>query len=232
MPWTEDVKTVDWSVIKAIKLPKRESSGPKAKTTWPTLNTKGYFFEIEELDPTKPILYYTSADNMWRDANVHSAFAKYADDVQIVKIGYNRWDKFKRENPTAIPLVDWIRAEAKRVTDALTPNDIKMLSMNSNDREMAKALNENAIDDPDIVEYIKESKGLGNSTKARREYDKFAIAARHIGWSALVKEFPEQKSVFAEYPLTSAFRFSTSNAKMREHVTIYLNAAYAAKKGI
>lgn len=153
-PWTDNVRTVDWTVIKAIKMSdgttvRKASSGLR----FSVVDKRGGYRDTDELDTELEILYFSPAD--YDRYSVSRTMLDLADEVQVVLLGKNRWDKFLRDFPTAQPLDKWLRERVRRAVAALTDEDKTLLAMPEYTRRHLAALDPDRIDDPAVVEAVR-----------------------------------------------------------------------------
>jgi hypothetical protein len=218
LPWVKNERVVSWADILAIKL----ESGPRSKSI-PKYDiyssVSGYTQEIEvdDLDVTKPLYYVSPKEKVGAQCIKQLTAALGAGT--IVAIGENRWGKFLTANPTAKHIGAAILAKVKETADALTENDKINLAMDYNDKAILSHLDDTLINDPVIKDAIKTAKGLTTSPTIEA-YQKAKTAA--TGYGQYVEGI-SAKSVLGGYPLVKG-SYNT-NAK---HVTIYINAVYAA----
>jgi len=215
-PWTDDIKSVKWSDINAIKLPRNASTGGGQVGTIPVViyrgggsksyysrhSTKGQWDAITILDTDEKILYCSPADipdyiGMIND--VHATFP----NMQVVALGKNRWDKFLRENPTAEEFYVWYGKNfAKMLKESLTEAELFYADHDDNYRNVAKMLA--TSDDPD-----------------------FALLTRPVRTGTIDiwnRSTRPTKSLTQKYPLVD--RYSYHGDKTKKHNLLYVNAVY------
>jgi hypothetical protein len=222
-PWVDSSRYVTWADIKAQVLPSNGTSGARTGTIPvdvynPTLDA---FENITILDATKIACYISPTARLSRSAS--ALLTTTFPGIQIVVLGENRWDKFKRENPTAKSLTSFIRDEVAVAESLLTSLDKKIISMSSWEKACLKNLDPNRIDDPEVKALIKIANGTTTSAAVDR-YNTVLVASRKVGYYA--KDFDSSNdSIAGAYPL-----LSRTDSDTMEHVIIYLNAVYQAKQ--
>lgn len=143
-PWTDDVETVKWEDIKSISIGGTNSGGGKTgkipvvvlKEAIGTThysqsrgNYGGYAYGLWEekvLDSNEPIVYASPAEigHEWKGSSLRKMLSDIQavfPNVQIVKIGTNRFDKFVRDNPGAMHATKWYNSEFhKRISEQIS----------------------------------------------------------------------------------------------------------------
>lgn len=218
--WVPDSLRVSWADIKNVTLP--GTSGPRAKRVpaWSVYSvTDSYFKDIADLDKTKVPVYISptarlSSGECQRILTAHPG-------IQIVSLGENRWDKFKRDFPNASSLQAFVKAQAEAAEKALTDKDKQILSMDRWEKDRIKKLDPSRIDDPSIKDAISIAKGSVTSATLDR-YSECVVACRSVNLY-----MPDVQTVPAldAYPLLGNLGHGTM-----EHCYIYINAVFAAKQ--
>ena len=121
-PWTDNVPTIKWETISSIKIANgngtRGGSGPI-----PVLvrQDSGQFVEMP-VNQNEPIVYLSPAD--WSSV-VYTVehVVRSLPEVQIVQLGRNRWEKFVRENPSALAWNEYYPTEYNRVVKSRMTED-------------------------------------------------------------------------------------------------------------
>jgi hypothetical protein len=220
-PWVPASRMVSWNDIKAIQLPRAAGPGgaPK-KPSIDTFSTTNGYPSPEPIDDTKVPVYVSPTARLGcRQAlEIYAAFPH----VQIVSLGENRWDKFKRDNPRAQHLQEFIREQLTVTRDALTPHDIKILSMSSWEKNRVKHLDPTRIDDPNLREVVEIASGKNQSAAVERWHLIRNIAMRN--YLDAGRDFDEV-NYLKDYPLIPSDTHGTLNV---EHTYIYVNAVYKA----
>ncbi len=217
-PWISPDRMVSWDVIKKVVLPNSGPTGVRKAPTIDIYDTATGYVGVAGLDSTKTPVYVSPTARIGRSEAIE--LYNLLPDIQIVSLGANRWDKFIRENPKAIALKTFIKDEYDKARDALTPQDLKYISMASYSQSAFSRLDENKLDDPDLVETVGLAKnGLKSATLSKYKSLK-AIAYRH----GLNVKNDVQVDYSESYPLLQSYG---SGTLMLEHTHIYLNAVYA-----
>jgi hypothetical protein len=106
--------------------------------------------------------------------------------------------------------------------DALTPHDIKILSMSSWEKNRVKHLDPTRIDDPNLREVVEIASGKNQSAAVERWHLIRNIAMRN--YLDAGRDFDEV-NYLKDYPLIPSDTHGTLNV---EHTYIYVNAVYKA----
>lgn len=172
-PWSDEALVIDYADILAVKLPKMNAAGvPVSKDVFPSW--EGSDFKNRSDFPTdKEIILTTTAYEL----SPRSASDHYPDAIVVVA-GKNRWDKFKRENPSAISLDDKIQAEVDSITAQWTLSDL-IENGRVSGAGFARSLNilrNESIDDPDLKAAIKSVSTPVNTALDRRFTNAMVLA--------------------------------------------------------
>jgi hypothetical protein len=221
-PWVPANRMVSWNDIKAIQLPRKDGGTPGTpkKPSIDVYDAQTGYPSSQTLDDTKVPVYLSPTARL--DYRRAMEMYKVFPHIQIVSLGENRWEKFKRENPRAQHFNDFLREQAGVARDALTPRDIKILSMGSYEKDRIKSLDPTKIDDPSLRESVEIATGVQKSAAA----DHF-LALKNIcqrNYVSYGPDFPEVDHL-KNYPLIPSHGRGTLNI---EHTYIYVNAVFAA----
>lgn len=158
-PWTDDVETLQWAVIDAVKVKRNTTAGGVRgtipvviyrsggyKNQWRNDGQKGKWDSITQLDPNEKVLYVSPAeilDYIEKIKQVFSVFPNY----QIVALGKNRWEKFLRENPEAMEFYTyWARHWENDLVATMTKDEIFYADHDTAYRELAKQVKDGTND--------------------------------------------------------------------------------------
>ena len=147
--------------------------------------------------------------------------SEITDEVQVVSLTRNRWDKFCRDFPTAVMLNTWLSNHVKDAHKALTDDDLLAMGIQNYNKDRLVKLDETRIDDPELVKFIRAAKAKISDSPTRKAFNdalKRAADAIKLHWNVPAVETPLSK-----YPLVEG----SIGYKVHPHVYIYLNAAYA-----
>lgn len=221
-PWVSPSQMVSWDTLKKIVLPGKDGR-PQVGPRKPTINlydpATGYDTSITDLDKNKTAVYVSPKSRLSRSfiLSLYKAFP----NIQIVSLGENRWDKFKRENAGSMHVKDFVQAQLAKARDALTPKDFQILGMESYEKQLVANLDKTQVKDPNLVTAIEVANGDGASSTLDTYNMIVNICHR---WYIHVPDVPKVAYLKA-YPLLRQVQRGTIEEK---HTYIYLNAAFAA----
>lgn len=216
-PWTDEIETVDWSEINAIKLPRNGSAaggktgtipvviyrGGGRKTYWHSDTHKGKWDDITQLDTDEKILYLSPTDIVDQIGRINDVFSLWPE-YQIVALGKNRWDKFQRENPKAEKFAQWYHV-----------NFVKDLKAEMTEDELFYADHDEAY------------RNIAPRVKGCDDAD-FARLTKPVNKSriALYNENVQQpsKKLGKKYPLCEYY--GSDKPMVGKHNVLYINAVY------
>lgn len=222
-PWVPASRMVSWATIKAEVLPGQGGSGqPRKKPSIDIYDRSGYAVS-QPLDDNLSIVYVSPT------ARLGAAAAKglYAmfPGIQIVSLGENRWEKFKRENPKATHLRAFLTEQVNAARDNLTKRDLMALTLDHYEARKVENLDPAKVDDPALKEYIE----VVNERDTSPTVEKFTkIRDISFRYHVRVPDLPNidnGSAVLRKYPLISSVQDGTLAQK---HMYVYLNAAFAA----
>ena len=222
--WLGDCLTVDWSVIRDIKM-----NAPKAKAALEEFGVlqKSGDIKTEVIDKSQKIAYVSPRtwrdESYWRKASYYTPL--HDAGWTVIELGENRHAKFQRENPHTMSLA---KAAQKVYTDYVTGLSIRdklVIASNSDDVRLAKILASVSIDikDPSVVDFINKVSGKDRDT-LKTVNDAMSSMVRGLGGSA--QEF-EPTSPFKNYPLLSNLGYAKNNLTAK-HSMLYINAVYTS----
>ncbi len=209
--WLDSMDTVDFSVIRALRLPKTVSTGTPNRVgalgKYETIDSQGSKVGASSLIGTKVYFFSPSEyeDRVWAKLKVSLPL-----DSELVIIGLNRHDKLKRDYPAAIHIRDYLRDEAKKVVKALTETDLIQIKLAGS---KSQYLDSSKIDDPELVKEINALKAPVSDRVNRYHAFRQLTSLTNLG---------TERSKVYNYPLYSD-SYSTKNM---DHVIIYINTIY------
>jgi len=222
-PWVPESRMVSWASIKAEVLPGQGGSGqPRKKPSIDIYSRVDGYSSSQPLDDTL-IPVYVSPTSRLGSSNAKTLYTQFPD-IQIVSLGENRWDKFKRENPKAENLKAFLRTRLTEARDALTPRDIKVLTVDHYQGRKVEYLDPALIDDPTLRDYTEVVQEKGTSAAVQKFT---ALQNLCMRYQISSPDFPPNTigSILSEYPLLTSVERGTLAEK---HTYVYLNAAFAA----
>ena len=243
-PWFDPARVVSWEQVKA-EAPKAPSVKRAASTapgrlagTFDLVSRKGRQYEKDVPIVTAPQqLFYIMVVDFNRDQSLHRVLDSFDMNDEVVLVGANRKDKFLRNYPHAVNVVDYLESQVNFDGPSLISKDGKeYLSMANGDQYRLSRMDETKVDDPELVRLIKLVKvGQSEYLKAYSKQQRLANLLgkgnkfkkhKYDDWNAKTSE-PLSKA----YPLAANIGWDISQRVTNEHGYIYINAAYAARKG-
>lgn len=202
--WATFYETYEWEDVKAFKLNTNSvgvSMGPH-----PIYVADGvrHFRVLDgDLDTARPI-YYTGPRE---DYEYYMRYVEAGD--QVVRLGRNRWERFKRLYPTAQPLLSIVNNKRLQFFSEVPEDALKAMYLR--DRELLKALDASMVDDPELVTQITLAKT--DTSEWQSKFGRFSHSSEK--WWGV--DFDKK------YPLIDSLWDIKNNL---EHAHIYINAVY------
>lgn len=228
MPWTDgSVITVSWEDIKKIKVdPKPRMWGGKVRNEkYDVVTSAGSLSEASDFDHDK-ILYYGPtevqhrASGWWNtDGYRFSSVALRSmfPDHHIACISKNRWEKFKRDWPTAKHVSEVAKVMVADLASNLTEDDLlRAALLNCGGLNQWTGLDPSAIMDPVLSEYLRVLKGPGKTLNKFIEDSNNFMHYFGLGTTSL--KTPKIEAIWKNYPLFSP--------RYRKESTEYINMIY------
>lgn len=239
-PWvdTSGGNFVDWEDLRSAlpkkpRQPRTVFSGPgRIPGTFDYWTKDG--FVVEEEIPDNKTVYFVRAKEVRpvKDSvlDIREALTVTNDDGVVVLLARNRVDKFRKDNPQAIDFLPFFKSKVATDGSTLLSADAKRaLAIGSETSRWINQMDVSKIDDPRFKELSTLMKTESALLKSYKDNETLAVS---LDMRYDVKRHTIQRgndSLLKEYPLLGNMRFGYS--VNMEHTYIYLNAAYAAKKG-
>lgn len=236
--WLRHAPRIDADTIKAIKLPKNTTNGvPRVEAGYDfyVKDAKGYNGVKTDTSlivvPKKggEICYISPADmreTRYKSGTRVEALMKYLpDNITVVVLGTNRFEKFLRTHPNARKLKDvWkevIEDHVKNTSDV----DYLVKNLDYSEREFLSHVDHKALDDPDLTELAKVVQGVTKTDDRWETANNMCALGRRAEISV---SLPERKvkgvNVAKRYPLIEFM-----GRRQMKHMLIYINAVYASE---
>lgn len=235
-PWVSDEHIVDWDTLKeslpkVVRPPKPKGpKRPKGLFDYYTIKGKVWATEI----PTDADVFYVTAQDAKKYEILDAMKSAGCDDaVVVIILAVNRIEKFKRDNFGSRDFLEWARKKVVIDTETLLDERSKLaLNLGHNTIHWLSRLDETKIDDPKWAL----CKELTSHRAYTDKYTKNLDLARALGMRYDIKEYhasASDDSLIDKYPLlhNMNFRYNGLDDATKKEVIIYINAAYAAKKG-
>jgi hypothetical protein len=210
--YLKDYLKVTWEELNKIRVPRIATSGAVRTDPYDILLDNGGYKQVSAFDTTKPIVYYSSAE-LKRPRWILTAIP----DAQVVELPKNRWDKFKRDWPSAQHYHAAALAETKKVADALTLED-RIYHHYSGKLYYIPQVDIAKLDDPELVDFLTIIQG--KASDRLQKWNSFPGTYPR-------PEIPKPTNPLTKYPLGDSLRYID-----KDHAHWYLNNYYAEiKKG-
>jgi hypothetical protein len=150
---------------------------------------------------------------------------RHLPGVDLVVAGENRWDKLKKNNPSAMSLRTYIQNRVDELTKVNDP----VLSISDVDyehRSFIRMADVSKIDDPVVVEYI----NLVRSSEDDPNWTRAALLTQAASNARLRVGLPERKTKNVRNPLRDYPLVGACRGERIEELYIYMNAKFAAKE--
>lgn len=226
--WLAEVRTFTWDTVRKWRDPnaatKQKGNGVGTYAgTYPGWDKDGGYSEklpAANLDPSLPIFYH---EYPW--SNMMEELREHFPKAQLVRVTTPRQAKFLRLFPKARAARDGINEKHEAWAKALTADQRKALATfgqnghgRDSDRDLLAALKPKEIDDPVVAEAARIARVW--TQELQRAYNN----NRNVQVGAKLPLGLDK------YPLASERRYGVGLTKLARHVTIYINAAYAASQ--
>jgi hypothetical protein len=192
-PWTDDVETVEWDDIKSISLGGTTAAGGKTGkipvvvlkngiTTQQFDSKLGRYgqyvygeWEEKVLDPNEPIVYVSPAEikSEWNGSSLRMRISQIQavfPNVQVVKIGANRYEKFTRDNPGALHVNKWYDTEFHKRINAQISDEAKWYASFDNNYHKAAEKVKDGSEDANLTRLHKVKKEMSSLDKRLLTY--------------------------------------------------------------
>jgi hypothetical protein len=229
-PWVPKENIVSWNTIKK-ELPRNygvTSTGAPARIpgSFDIITKNGR--EYEKHIPDDGDVFYVMTDTARdRRGTIVNALNVLDNDGTVIILGYNRLNKFKRENPDIEEFFTWAAKHVEKDATKFLSDDAKRaLDIGSNTEFWVGRMDHNKIDDPDW----QETKALlKRKSELLKEYRDAISLAESLGVVYSIKTYSGKgdDSLLKKYPLLKEFgRYNLPGSD----IYLYMNAAYAARK--
>jgi Histidine kinase-, DNA gyrase B-, and HSP90-like ATPase len=223
--WLDPNMIFPWAEIEAQKITVERNVNQNGR---PTGSYTGYVdgdfsygLKADEINVANPIFYFNKTYNHLSH-RVQAMITKEHPQHTIVELSSNRVKKFKRDFPNAIEVNEYAKEKAETWAATLTDDDKLWLKIQDEMSSRLNLLKDVVVDDPDLSKAIE----LANKSNAKLEKE----AETHSGWASSFITNVEWENPADKYELLQHLSiYGTLDAVMTEHVTLYINAAYAAE---
>lgn len=239
-PWVDPSRVVTWETVKAeapkaAKKPRAVNTAPGRKAgTFDLITRKGR--KSEQDVPSTKDLYYVMVKDYNIQKDLDGVLNLFNLDHEVVLVPANRKDKFLRFYGHAKEILPELRAQVKLDGPSMiTAQGQLFMATNHDERRILAAMDPNTVDDPYLKEIIPLFKV--DDTVYLAEYKKNFRLAQVLGLGKTFKKHKwesywdsKDRPLTDRYPLAGSFDWRRANSKQSQHVLLYMNAVYAARK--
>lgn len=237
--WLQDCPRVDFETIRSLKLPRNGPVGPRVETPYDFwyIDKSGDMQRGSAIDMDLPKGYtmaYVSPTNLretYRKPGTTEVTlaTMLGDSVFLVVLAKNRFDKFKRAYPKAVPCSKVYQDRINWLVDNTKDDEFLVKSLNDNVRQFISAIQESDVTDPDLKSLIKV---VASSKNGKTNYEVAVELHQHARRADFVCSLPSKKAakvnpvdIVKRYPLLDTYHNIRNNA----HLTYYVNAVFDAE---
>jgi len=231
--WLKQVPRVTADTIKAIKIPRTPSSGPRDVPTYDVYSIEAdgnvkYNALTAVSVPTGKKLVYISPQEIKESYRMNGCTPNelvktLGKHYILVVLAKNRFDKFLR-NHKASTVSGALQDVLDSYISKITKVESTMAGMQYEEKRFFKAIQADSLKDPDLRKLaIAVQSSTGNKSNYEKAHSVYQFG-RRIG---LHLKMPEAKPIFRlsdAYPL-----INVGSRAPRNHVVLYCNAVYSAK---
>jgi len=229
-PWVPKDNIVSWNTIKK-ELPRNygvTSTGAPSRIpgSFDIITKAGR--EYEQGIPDDGDVFYVMSDVARdRKSTIINALNHLNSDATVIILGWNRLNKFQRENPDIEEFFKWAATHVEKdATKFLSDEAKEALDIGTQTRRWIERLDVKKLDDPAWAE----TKALLDKKESLiKEYREAVDLAQTLGVLYNVKTYmgKDKDPIMKKYPLLKEFNYYY---QPHSDIYIYMNAAYAARK--
>lgn len=232
--WLDWVPRVDADTIKAIKLPRGNTVGPRVEATydWYMLASDGSVASGSDIIVPKSAgktLAYISPQDIKETYRKHGCqpyelAQRLGEKYIVVVMGKNRFEKFLRTHPGAISVGKAIQNKINEYIAAVTDAEFLVGKLSYGERDFMDKVRPDSLDDPDLAELartVQNKSFTANYSNAENLHTFSRRASVHT-------TLPEKKNV-SENPCDRYPLLDRVGGRQVNHLVIYVNAVYAAE---
>jgi hypothetical protein len=220
--WFNPVASTSWEEVFKCRPPK-DTVGGKSVASFNVRTNESYNYDrsVHELPKKKYTVLWTSGDK--EISEVIGKVAQLSKDAVFVNLPKNRWDKFVRENKSAMTLTTYIGIMVDNSVANLSKSDALYITMHYDERAVLTCLDSSKVDDPELAEKIDAAKI--RPTDAASRYVEVYNLCRRANFTA--NSLDKGMNILEVYPL---LRSATSVELTAQHCYTYVNAVYNSDK--
>lgn len=237
-PWVEGLKVYEWADVKKAKNPNyvpksRQSTGGKVQVFGGTA-TYAYWTHtpVDELPDDETLVLITpyDADHYLDMKKLAAALTENSLSPTIIRLGENRWAKFKREHPNSVTLKEYLQDQVRIQRATIPKVSWLMKKLPYQQTRMLAGMDPNRIDDPDLAELAKQV------NKHRHTYEqdftrirRLAISMHGLGADLDNSDDSEYDNPLDRYPLIAGLDYLPSGEGL-DDAYYYINNKFKDKK--
>lgn len=230
-PWVPKENIVSWNTIKK-ELPRNygvTSTGQPRRIPGSFDIITAYKGRQSEMPiPNEGDVFYVMSDTARdRQSTIVNALRHLDSKGTVIILGYNRRNKFQRENPKVEEFFTWASKHVEKdCVKYLTDEAKRAMDISTEVERWVTKLNINKLDDP---EWAETKELLEKRPALTKEYREAVDLAQTLGVVYNVKTYNGRtnSNLLKRYPLLSDLGYYRS---VNSDIYIYMNAAYAARK--
>jgi len=221
--WIPDAKIFSWEDVKKTRT--ADGRTPRPKAMFDVFLPDAIRIRSVAVDefPAGVVPVLVTPKDM-PDVRTTKKFLEDNSGHMLVRLQTYRWEKFKRDNPSAREYTVMVRAAYDAAVAALTESDKYNMGLDYRQKQILEKLDPENIHDPELVLAIHAAKGT-TTTDTMKAYH---LACEALGRHTYVPKF-DTGSVqpLNGYPLILSASLYGINI---QHTTIYINAVYDMNK--
>lgn len=217
--WVSKDHCYDWEEVKKAKAVRQKAV--RNEPTYDMFSPSGFRTQTMSDIDDEAIKAMISASQLKEfDDKFLRLVREEFDDIYVVRLAPNRWDKLKREKPNVKTLREVVAERYKEVVDSLTEADKMYMMLDYNSRYILPHMDSSKVEDPELAAMIEASKALNESDTLKR-YKRVRQILVQFHYVADL-DLGDMYKPFERYPLLS----SLSRYAEYEHAVYYVNAVY------
>lgn len=232
-PWLEDVPRVDYQTIKDIKLPRNPGTGPRAESPYEYRymdnGTEIIKDEVKIVVPAgKTLVHVSPADlrETYRKSGISESnlIKALGNDVCLVVLAKNRFDKFKRDYANSIELKNYAEQHIKSLASTITAVEAQVNRLSYYERDFLSNVKPESLDDPELKSLAEMVRGT--ATNKFEEAQSFITKMRYANVNLTMPVVPDSTGATAvgKYPL-----IDEAGSRHMNHLVFYVNAIYKSE---
>jgi hypothetical protein len=209
-PWLENIKIAKWEDVAKIKIDRAQTTRVVRTDPYDLFTGSWSYTSVSALDTTKDIIYISPAEN-----KQPSFLKRLFPDAQIVMLGMNRWEKFKRDYPTAEHYSDKLNNVKNKLISELTDDDTYLWHYFTDWHYYFQNWDASKVNDPELRRFAE-------LMQTKTAWSPAATRLRAMGNDAGTRDVPRPANPLSKYPLAGRM-----NSVALDHTYWYINTYYS-----